>query len=100
VEKILMLQFKLIGMIFLPRNYKYYNVTFSLQTAPVFFKMIYFYANCEINCDIYAKIFSFDTSTKASSITLGYAQRDIQTALSKSSKNTFACFLIIIAQNR
>ena len=81
---------------FLPRNYKYYNVTFSFQTAPGFYKddttNSKFYANCEINCDFYTKTFSFDTSTKASSITLGYAQRDIQTASNYNSKNTFACF--------
>ena len=66
------------------------------QTAPGLYKddttNSKFYSNCEINCDFYTKTFSFDTSTKASSITLGYAQRDIQTASSNSSKNTFACF--------
>ena len=80
----------------MPRNYKYFNVSFSIQTAPGFNKGDTtngkFYANCEINCDFYSKTFSFDTSTKASSITLGYAQRDIQTASNYNSKNTFACF--------
>jgi hypothetical protein len=81
---------------FLPRNYKYYNVTFSFQTAPAFYKVdttnSKFYANCEINCDFYTKTFSFETSTQASSITLDYSQRVIQTASNYNSKNTFACF--------
>ena len=59
----------------LPRNYKYYNVTFSFQTAPGYYKddaaNSKYYSNCKINCDFYTKTFSFDTSTKASSITLG-----------------------------
>ena len=81
---------------FLPRNYKYYNVTFSFQTAPGYYKddttNSKFYSNCEINCDFYTTTFSFDTATKANSLTLGYAQRDIQTASGNNLKNTFACF--------
>ena len=89
---------------FLPRNYKYYNVTFSFQTAPGFYKddttNSKFYSNCEINCDFYTKTFSFDTSTKASSIRLGYAQRDIQTASGNNFKIHSHVFLIIIVQKR
>jgi hypothetical protein len=37
---------------FLPRNYKYYNVTFSFQTAPGYYKddttNSKLYSNCEI----------------------------------------------------
>ena len=83
--KIIMLHFKINWNDVLPRNYKLYNVTFSFQTAPGYYKddagNNKYYSNCEINCDFYTKTFSFDTSTKANSITLGYAQRDIQTQI-------------------
>ena len=89
---------------FLPRNYKYYNVTFSFQTSPGFYKddtpNSKFYANCEFSCDFYTKTFSFGTSTKASSITLGYAQRDIQTASGNNLKIHLHVFLIITVQKR
>ena len=76
----------------LPRNYKYFNVTFSFQTASGYYKDDVtnnrYYPNCEIICDFYTKTFSYDTTTKSNSITLGYCQRDIQPS---TYKNTFSC---------
>lgn len=81
---------------FLPREYKYYNVSFSFQTSPGYYKddttNNRYYANCEINVDFGSKNFSYDTKQQAQSVTLGYAQRDIQSASANNAKNTYACF--------
>ena len=65
----------------LPRNYKYFNVTFSFQTASGYYKDDVtnnrYYPNCEIICDFYTKTFSYDTTTKSNSITLGYCHINV-----------------------
>ena len=50
------------------------------------------YSGAKVQLETYGKSFSLDTSSLAKSNTLGYAQRDIQTAT--TSSNSFSCFYL------
>jgi hypothetical protein len=50
------------------------------------------YTGVKIGLNLQGRSFSFDTATKAPSITLGYAQRDIQT--SASASNSYSTFYL------
>ena len=50
------------------------------------------YSGCKITCDSLGRSYSYDSNTKGPSITLGYAQRDIQS--STSTSNSFSAFYL------
>lgn len=79
---------------FLPMNYNLYKMVFSFQTAGGYYKdptgNAIVYSSGKIVFNTQGRTFSFDSSTMSSSNTIGYIQRDIQTA--GSSANTISCF--------
>jgi hypothetical protein len=50
------------------------------------------FSGCKIQMNLLGRSYSFDSNTTGPSITLGYAQRDIQT--STSSSNSFSVFYL------
>ena len=81
---------------FLPHDVQNFKVAFSFNTSSGFYKdntaTPLFYGNCKIVADFDVKEFTYDTSTMGKSVTLGYAQRDNQTASGNSAGNTLSCF--------
>ena len=80
---------------FLPNDYTQYKVAYSfLSTGGYYFDVAGAspgnYNNCRIVADFNTQSLSYDSGRKAQSITLGFAQRDIQIA--GSSSNSFSAF--------
>ena len=86
-------------------NVNFYKVSFSFQTSAGYYKdkvsatqsgYYTWYDNCYSNMKILVNFQtpnnSYDTSTKSSSMILGFANRDIQNASSLSIGNTFSCW--------
>ena len=69
-----------------------YNISVSQTVASQTMNVTSIYSGCKISMNTLGKSYSFDTSNKSPSFTLGYAQRDIQT--SSSSSNSFSTFYL------
>ena len=90
----------------LPKNnVSFYKVSFSFQTSAGYYKdtvsgtqngTYTSYTTCNSNIKILANFQcpnnSYDTTTKSTSLTLGFANRDIQNASALSVGNTFSCW--------
>jgi hypothetical protein len=81
---------------FLPRQYDLYKMVYSFQSTGGYYKdngTTAIYSTAEIIFNTQGKTFSYDTTTMATSNTIGYIQRDIQTA--NSSSNTLTAFYMM-----
>ena len=83
---------------FLPRDFTEYKMIFSFQTTGGFYgdgtysSTRYVFSTAKVLMNLQGRSFSYDTSTKSPSISLGFIQRDIQT--STTSSNTLSCFYL------
>jgi hypothetical protein len=79
---------------FLPREFNMFKVCYSFQTSGgYYFDSATYNSNfngCKIVTDFGCKSFSYDVAKQGSSNTLGFSQRDIQTA--GASSNSYATF--------
>ena len=68
-----------------------YNITNNAQTITAISNLQgnQFFSGCKIQMNLLGRSYSFDSNTTSPSITLGYAQRDIQT-----SSNSFSVFYL------
>jgi len=71
-----------------------YNITNNAQTISAITNLQgnQVFSGCKIQMNLLGRSYSFDSNTTSPSITLGYAQRDIQT--STSSSNSFSVFYL------
>jgi hypothetical protein len=67
------------------------NATITQATAQALTGSVV-YSGCKVVLNTLGRSYSYDTSTKSQSITLGYAQRDIQSTTSVS--NSFSSFYL------
>jgi hypothetical protein len=77
---------------FLPERYDCYKVIFSMQTSGGYYKDVNpnIYSTGKVVFNFGGKSFSYDTSTKSESLTLGYITRDPQATT--TSSNILSCF--------
>ena len=77
---------------FLPNDYTEYKVSYSFLTTGGYYidTTTSTFSNCRIVADFNGRNYSYDSSNKAQSITLGFAQRG---SMLNNSSNSFSSFL-------
>jgi AAA15 family ATPase/GTPase len=73
---------------FLPQNYNEYKMIFSFQTVGGYYKdtpASAIYSSAKVAVNFGSRQFSYDTSTKTTSNTIGYISRDVQTTATNSN---------------
>jgi len=83
---------------FLPQTFNKYRVNMCFQTNGGYYKdgtynsTNYIFSTAKVFINLNSKKYSYDTSTKSSSLCAGLIQRDQQT--STSASNTLSCFYL------
>ena len=83
---------------FLPRDYTAYKMIYSFQTTGGYYgdgtysSTRYVFSTAKVIMNLQGRNYSYDTSTKSPSVSLGFIQRDLQT--STSSSNCLSCFYL------